>query len=191
MTGTNEPHTELSEIEPTPAEQAAEDRRQQIAAEPPEGADALEQARAEAEDNLNKYIRLAAEMDNLRKRTAREVEQAHKFGIERFASDILAVVDSLEMGLEAAESASIESLQEGTAATLKLLCGALDKSGVEVIDPAGEPFDPQLHEAMTLQPSDTAEPGSVLVVVQKGYRLNGRLLRPARVIVAADPTETG
>lgn len=186
MTQHNDTHTELTETESAPtAESAAENGRPEQ--EPLDAAEALAQAHAEAEENLSKYMRLAAEMENLRKRTMRDVEHAHKFGIERFAGEILAVTDSLELGLEAVESASVESLREGTAATLKLLLGALDKSGVEVIDPEGEPFDPQLHEAMTMQPSDTAEPGSVLTVVQKGYQLNGRLLRPARVIVAAEP----
>ena len=112
-----------------------------------------------AEDNWAKYLRIAAEMENLRKRTLRDVENARKYGIERFATEILSVIDSLEMGLEAGANASVESLLEGKAATLKLLLGAMQKSGVEVIDPEGEPFDPQLHEAMTMQPSISAEPG--------------------------------
>jgi len=186
MTDPNDTHTELAETPQAPEAEAAEAAAQPAEA-PLDDAAALAKAREEAEDNLNKYMRLAAEMENLRKRTMRDVEHAHKFGIERFATDLLAVTDSLEMGLAAADNASVETLLEGTRATLKLMQGALEKSGVEVIDPEGEPFDPQLHEAMTMQPSDTAEPGSVLIVVQKGYQLNGRLLRPARVIVAAEP----
>jgi len=146
----------------------------------------LAEAQENAEDNYNKYMRLAAEMENLRKRTVREVEQARKFAIERFASELLAVIDSLEMGIDAGSDASVETLLAGKQATLKLLIGALEKSGVEQLDPEGEPFDPNLHEAMTMQPSKSAEPGSVLTVVQKGYQLNGRLLRPARVIVASE-----
>ena len=149
----------------------------------------LENALAEVEEKNNKYLRLATESENLRKRTVREVEQAHKYAIEQFAGELLAVVDSLEMGVEAGASATAEALLEGSQATLNLLAGALSKSGVEQLDPVGEPFDPSLHEAMTMQPSDTAEPGSVLTVVQKGYELNGRLLRPARVIVATEPAE--
>jgi len=126
-------------------------------------------------------------MENLRKRAARDTENARKYGVERFASELLGVVDSLEMGLEAGASASAESLREGSAATLKLLMGAMEKFAIAPIDPEGEPFDPELHEAMTMQPSDTAEPGSVLTVIQKGYQLNGRLLRPARVVVASAP----
>jgi molecular chaperone GrpE len=153
--------------------------------------DELEVARQAADENLNKYLRLAAEMDNLRKRTVRDVENARKYGIERFATELLAVIDSLEMGLQAASTASVESLREGQEATYKLLLGAVEKSGIEIIDPEGEPFDPELHEAMTMQPSATAEPGSILSVIQKGYRLNKRLLRPARVVVASEPGNQG
>ena len=152
-----------------------------------EGGDPLAEAQAMAEDNWAKYLRVVAEMENLRKRTARDVENARKYGIERFAEEILSVVDSLEMGLEAGANASVESLLEGKVATLKLLLGAMEKYGVEVIDPEGEPFDPQFHEAMTMQPSGSVEPGSVMTVIQKGYQLNGRLLRPARVVVASEP----
>ena len=148
--------------------------------------DALEKATSAADENWAKYLRATAELENLRKRAARDVENARKFGIEQFASELLSVIDSLEMGLEAASNATVESLLEGKQATLKLLRAALAKSGIESIDPEGEPFDPQLHEAMTMQPSETAEPGSVLAVIQKGYQLNGRLLRPARVIVASE-----
>jgi molecular chaperone GrpE len=187
MAHNDETHAEAVGAGPEAAAQAEE--RENATVE--EAGDALAEAQAAAEENLNKYMRLAAEMDNLRKRTTRDIEHAHKFAIERFAGELLAVTDSLEMGLAAAEGASAESLVEGTQATLKLLLGALVKSGVTVVDPEGEPFDPQVHEAMTMQPSDTAEPGSVLTVVQKGYELNGRLLRPARVIVAAEPPASG
>jgi molecular chaperone GrpE len=183
MAHNDETHAEAVGAGPEAAAQAEERENATVG----EAGDALAEAQAAAEENLNKYMRLAAEMDNLRKRTTRDIEHAHKFAIERFAGELLAVTDSLEMGLVAAEGASAESLVEGTQATLKLLLGALVKSGVTVVDPEGEPFDPQVHEAMTMQPSDTAEPGSVLTVVQKGYELNGRLLRPARVIVAAEP----
>jgi molecular chaperone GrpE len=177
--------TQAEAVGAGPEAEAQAEERENATVE--EAGDALAEAQAVAEENLNKYMRLAAEMDNLRKRTTRDIEHAHKFAIERFAGELLAVTDSLEMGLAAAEGASAESLVEGTQATLKLLLGALVKSGVTVVDPEGEPFDPQVHEAMTMQPSATAEPGSVLTVVQKGYELNGRLLRPARVIVAAEP----
>jgi len=172
---------------PEEADQGKDPESADADAEP---VDELAAAQDAAEESLNKYLRLAAEMENLRKRTVRDVEHARKYGIERFATEILAVIDSLEMGLEAAPTASMDSFLEGQSATYKLLLGAIEKNDIEVIDPEGEPFDPQMHEAMTMQPSDTAEPGSVLAVVQKGYQLNKRLLRPARVVVAREPDES-
>jgi len=146
---------------------------------------ALAAAVAKASENWERYLRAAAEVENARKRANRDVENAHKFALERFSKELLAVRDSLEMGL-AAENASVESLLEGSTATLKLLGKTMEHFGVEVVDPAGEPFDPEYHEAISMQPSEDLEPGSVVIVVQKGYRLNGRLLRPAMVIVAEE-----
>ncbi len=131
-------------------------------------------------------IEAAAETENFRKRAARDVENAHKFALERFGKELLAVKDGLEMALSASENASVESLLEGSAATLKLLGSTMERFGIEQLDPDGEPFDPEWHEAIDVRPSDAVEPGTVLTVVQKGYSLNGRLLRPAMVIVAAD-----
>lgn len=145
----------------------------------------LEKAQAAASENWERYLRTAAELENVRKRASRDVENAHRFALERFSKELLAVRDSLEMGI-AVEGASVESLLEGSEATLKILGTTMQQFGIEVIDPAGEPFDPDFHEAISMQPSDDAEPGSVVVVVQKGYSLNGRLLRPAMVVVAAD-----
>jgi len=145
----------------------------------------LEKAQIAAEENWDRYLRTAAELENVRKRASRDVENAHRFALERFSRELLAVRDSLEMGL-AAEGASVESLLEGSEATLKILGVTMQQFGIEVLDPAGEPFDPEFHEAISMQPSDDVEPGSVVVVVQKGYSLNGRLLRPAMVVVAAD-----
>lgn len=149
--------------------------------------EALEKAEATAEENWNKYLRAVAEQDNLRKRHSREVENARRFGVEGLASELLTVADSLEMALATGSEAPAEALLEGGRATLRQLQAAMDKFGVESVCPEGEPFDPELHEAMSMQPSDTAEPNTVLTVVQTGYRLNGRLLRPARVIVARAP----
>ena len=149
---------------------------------------ACEAEKARADENWERYLRAAAELENVRKRAERDVENARKFAIERFATELLAVKDSLEMGLAAAEEATdVESLREGSRTTLKQLSAALERFGVAEVDPEGEPFDPHLHEAMTTQPSDQAEPDTVLTVYQKGYTLNGRLLRPARVVVAAAP----
>jgi len=146
----------------------------------------LEQAQAKADENWDRYLRTAAELENVRKRAARDVENAHRFALERFGKQLLAVRDSLEMGLAAADSANVESLLEGSEATLKMLGTTMQQFGIEEVDPAGEPFDPEFHEAISMQPSDDVEPGSVVTVVQKGYSLNGRLLRPAMVIVASD-----
>ena len=148
---------------------------------------ALSEARALADENWDKYLRAMAELDNVRKRAQRDVENARKYALERFCAELLAVRDSLEMGLAAADQADAEALRAGKEATLKQLAGTMERFGVAEIDPEGEPFDPELHEAMTMQPSESAEPGSVLTVFQKGYTLNGRLLRPARVVVATAP----
>jgi len=149
--------------------------------------EALAKAEASAEENWAKYLRAVAELDNVRKRAARDVEKARLFGVEGLAAELLTVADSLEMALETGTQAPAESLLEGGRATLQQLQTAMEKFGVTMISPEGEPFDPELHEAMTMQESATAEPNSILAVVQRGYQLNGRLLRPARVIVAKEP----
>lgn len=151
----------------------------------------LAAAKAKAAENWDHYLRAAAEADNIRKRAARDVENARKFALENFGREILAVRDTLEMGIQAAENADVESLLAGKEATLKLLTTTLERFGIEEIDPTGQPFDPELHQAMSMQPSADAEPGSVLTVIQKGYSLNGRLLRPAMVVVAAEPSASG
>jgi molecular chaperone GrpE len=149
----------------------------------------LESLQAKADENWDRYVRAMAEADNIRKRATRDIAHAHKFALENFSKDLLAVKDSLEMGLAAADSADAGSLLAGSEATLKLLAGSLERFGISEIDPEGEPFDPERHEALTMQPSAEVEPGSVLTVIQKGYALNGRLLRPARVIVASEPAD--
>ncbi|HEY7643306.1 MAG TPA: nucleotide exchange factor GrpE [Steroidobacteraceae bacterium] len=146
---------------------------------------ALAAAESRALESRDLYMRALAELENVRKRASRDVEQAHKFGVERIANDLIGVKDSLELGL--ASSASADALREGTKATLQLLARALEKAGVSEIVPQGEQFNPELHEAMVLQPSAEHVPNSIVQVVQKGYQLNGRLLRPARVIVAKAP----
>lgn len=171
--GTDEPEAE--DIVPEEADGDA-------AIEAPEAA--LAAAEARATENWEKYLRASAETENVRKRAVRDVEHAHKFALERIGKELLAVRDTLELGLESVENASVESLLEGSKATLKLLSTIMERFGIEIVDPAGEPFDPEFHEAVSMQPSDTVEPGSVVVVLQKGFTLNGRLLRPALVIVA-------
>ena len=159
--------------------------------EPDNDADAgLAELKALADENWDRYLRAAAELENVRKRASRDVEKAHKFALERFCSELLAVKDSLEIGLATADKADVQSLLAGKEATLKLLTTTMERFGVVELNPEGEPFDPQEHEAMSMQPSSDVEPGSVLTVFQKGYALNGRLLRPARVVVASEPPES-
>jgi molecular chaperone GrpE len=146
----------------------------------------LAELQGKADENWNRYLRSAAEVENVRKRAVRDVEHARKFALESFGRELLDIRDSLELGLTAADGADVESIVAGSEATLKLLSTTFERFGIVEVDPEGEPFDPEFHEAMTMQPSADAEPGSVLTVIQKGYTLNGRLLRPARVIVAAE-----
>lgn len=146
---------------------------------------ALAAAEARALEHKDLYLRALAELENVRKRASRDVEQAHKFAVERFANDLVGVKDSLELGL--VSEGSVEALRAGSEATLKLLAKAFERAGVQEIIPEGQPFNPELHEAMVSQPSAEHVPNTVLQMVQKGYQLNGRLLRPARVIVSRQP----
>jgi molecular chaperone GrpE len=144
---------------------------------------------AQAEENLRlqreQYLRGAAELDNVRKRAQRDIESAHRYALERFAAELLPVRDSLELGVRNAAGSDLQNVLAGQEATLKLLEKAFDRYSIRRIDPeAGEPFDPTLHEAVLMQRSPGAAANSVLQVVQSGYELNGRLLRPARVVVA-------
>ena len=148
---------------------------------------ALVDADERAKNHWEQYMRAVAEIDNVRKRAQRDIEAANRYGLEKFAAELLPVKDSLELAVQNAARADAGSLREGQQATLQLLSRALEKLGVTAIEPEGEPFDPARHEAMMAQESTTAEPNSVLKVVQPGYELNGRLLRPARVIVARAP----
>ena len=164
--------------------------------------EALEQAQAEVEAQKDRALRAAAEAENVRKRADRRVENAHKYALEKFVGDLLPAVDSFERAVEAAQKASetpgdaaagddpasgIAAVAEGVQLSLKLLAEAMQKQGIETVDPLGAPFDPNLHEAMTMLESATAEPGSVMDVFQKGYTVNGRLVRAARVVVAKAP----
>jgi molecular chaperone GrpE len=150
----------------------------------------LAAANARADENWNSYLRAVAEIENVRKRGQRDVESASRYAIERFAAELLDVRDSLELGVVAGAAGGggdAARLVEGMEATLRLLNRAFEKSGLAVVDPLGEPFNPEFHEAMATQPTADQPAGTVLAVVQKGYTLNGRLLRPARVLVARAP----
>ena len=162
--------------------------------------EALAAAQAEAEAQKDRALRAAAEVENIRKRTDRRVENAHKFALEGFVADLLPAVDSFERAVQAAQDATetsrfgegeaasgLAAVAEGVQLSLKLLLEAMQRQGIEVVDPLGAPFDPNLHEAMTMVASETAEPGAVVDVFQKGYTVNGRLARAARVVVAKAP----
>jgi len=151
----------------------------------------LEDARAKADEHWDQLLRARAEMENLKRRQANELEKAHKYALDGFVRELLQVRDSLELGHDAAlgESANVEKLREGTELTLKLLTDVMGKFGVEQIDPQGESFNPEFHQAMTTQPRDDVPPNTVVTVIQKGYLLNGRLVRPAMVIVSAAGSE--
>jgi molecular chaperone GrpE len=147
----------------------------------------LEDARSKVDEHWNQCLRLQAELDNLHKRGQRDLENAHKYGLEKFASALLPVRDSLEMGIAAAaqgQSIDPAKLIEGSELTLKMLVGVLEKFGITELNPQGERFNPQFHEAMSIQPRSDMEPNTVVAVVQKGYLLNDRLVRPAMVIVS-------
>jgi molecular chaperone GrpE len=148
----------------------------------------LSQALAESEERARshweQYLRAVADLENVRKRAARDVEAANRYGLEKFVAELLPVRDSLELAVRNGANADARTLIAGQDATLKLLERVFDKFNIRQIDPAGETFDPKEHEAVLMQEAGDAEPNSVLQVVQPGYELGGRLLRPARVVVA-------
>jgi len=178
-TGTSDTTFEESaaemEIDSEVAENSAEDLSQ-----------LLEQARAKADEHYEQMVRAHAELENLKRRHERDLENAHKYGLDKFVAELLGVWDSLELGHSAAqdETADVQKLREGTELTLKMLSDAMGKFGVEQIDPINQPFDPELHQAMSMQPRADVPANTVVAVVQKGYRLNGRLVRPAMVMVS-------
>lgn len=186
-----EPQTDESGAVEGEVLSAAEDEAVQGDAPVEDVAVLLEDARAKADEHWNETLKLRAEMDNLRKRTARELENAHKYALEKFSNELLSVVDSLEMGVAAAanEGATVETLREGSEMTLKQLLSAMEKHGIAEINPEGERFDPENHQAMTMQETDEVEPNMVVAVFQKGYTLNDRLIRPARVVVSKAAAE--
>ena len=183
----------------------------QSADDQPEDVESLKAALAEAERAItsleDRALRATAEAENVRRRADRSIENARKFALERFVEDLLPAVDSFERAVEAATAhatgdaaeaeasadaqastdAQASAIAEGIELSLKLLQGAMERQGIAVVDPIGAPFDPNLHEAMTMVDNAEVEPGSVVDVFQRGYTVNGRLVRPARVIVARQP----
>ena len=146
----------------------------------------LTQAQQKAQDNWDKALRVQAEMENLKKRTQKDLEDAHKYALTGFAKELLPVLDSLVLGLQAAtgDSPEVQKFRVGSELTIKQFEAVLAKFKIVAIDPIGQPFNAELHQAMVMQAVEGAEPNTVVNVFQKGYTLNGRLLRPAMVVVA-------
>jgi molecular chaperone GrpE len=193
----------MTQEKPTHPDQIEDNGAREAAAETdtaemtsPEAAlqEQLDQARAEAAENLDNFLRAKAETENVRKRSADDVIKARKFAIEQFAGELLAVRDSLELAsqvdLDQDSAQAMKQMQEGVLLTLRQLDGAFEKSGIVVLDPTGEKFNPELHQAMSMVETAEIEPNHVISVLQKGYVLNERLLRPAMVVVARAPAQT-
>ncbi len=151
----------------------------------------IEELEAKVEENYQLALRAKAETENVKRRSERDVSSARKYALERFVDDLIPVIDSLEQGMgHQVEGTEAEAMREGLELTMKLFTDAMAKHGVERLDPAGKPFNPEHHEAMSMIESQDVEPDHVLQVFQKGYLLHGRIVRPARVIVARGPTKS-
>ena len=146
----------------------------------------LEDARSKADEHWNELLRARAEIENMRRRHSRDLEHAHKYALEKFVTELLPIYDSMELGLDAAngEKASLEAVREGLEMTMKMFINSIAKFGLEQIDPKNETFNPELHQAMAMEEADGVEANQVISVAQKGYQFNGRLLRPAMVVVS-------
>ena len=175
-------------IEDTSEDSSVEDL-QAAAAEPDHAqlAALLEDARGKADEHWDQVLRLQAEMDNMRRRTERDLANAHKFALERFTNELLPVCDSLEMGLAAFDSENTEKHKEGVELTLQMLNSVMEKFDIREVNPQNEAFNPDFHQAMSIQERADVEPNTVVTVVQKGYLLHDRLIRPAMVIVSKAP----
>ena len=147
----------------------------------------LAEVQEKADDNFDQLMRVRAEMENIRRRSERELANAHKYALEKFAVELLPVIDSMEMGVAAAmdENADVSKLREGTEMTLKMFETAIEKFGIKSVHPHGEAFNPEHHQAMTMIDSPEHEPNTIIDVMQKGYLLNERLVRPAMVVVSS------
>ena len=181
----------IEEELPTEFSDASDDAETEMVSDDP--VDILEAALAKAQQEAGEakqnMLRMQADMDNLRKRLVREHEKSRRRTLERFMGDLLPVRDSLERGLEAADepAATVEALKVGKQLIMKMLIKAMGDHGLQTIDPAGEPFDPEKHEAMTMLPSAQHDENTVIEVLEKGYQLHDRLIRPAKVVVSRKP----
>lgn len=177
---------ETNEIEQDSAAGQETDERSQLI----ETMQKLVQAEAIISHQKDEVLRVQAEMQNLRRRTEQDIEKAHKFGQERLSTELLAVMDNLERALQVdmdRDDESVKALLQGVELTLKSFVDCFRKFGIEQIDPLGEPFDPQRHQAMSMQENPNVEPNTVTAVMQKGYTLHGRVIRPAMVMVSKAP----
>lgn len=147
----------------------------------------IAQLMAKINDQAESVLRAQAEMQNVRRRAERDVENAHKFALDKFSADLLPIVDSLERALDAADqldNEAVKAMRDGVELTLKMFVDTLAKHGVQQLNPVGQPFNPEFHQAMSMVPNAELAPNSVLAVMQRGYTLNGRLVRPAMVVVS-------
>ena len=188
------PEATNTEAQPEPTEQA--EQTEQVV----ESADtlriaalekALKKSEATVENQKDSVIRGKAEVENMRRRSAQDVEKAHKFALEKFASDLLPVLDNLERAIEFSdkENEAVKTVVEGIELTYQSFISSVEKFGMEVVDPQDETFNPDRHQAMSMQENAELKPNTVIAVMQKGYVLNGRLLRPAMVMVSKAPSE--
>jgi molecular chaperone GrpE len=171
-----QPHTEVAEHEYTIEELKKE----------------LEEAKLKNHETWDKAVRIQAEMENLKRRTQKDLEDAHKFTLTNFGKALLPVFDSVVLGLQAAtgDSEEVKKFREGSELTIKQFEALFEKFNILAIDPLGQPFSAEFHQAVLVQVAEDAEPNTVINVFQKGYTLNGRLLRPAMVVVAKAPEKT-
>ena len=161
------------------AEAAPENNEQDVEA-------LLEDARSKADEHWNELLRARADLENMRRRHSRDLENAHKHALDKFVAELMPIADSLELGMQAAkkDGATLETVAEGMDMTMKMLLSSIGKMGLEQINPEGEAFNPEMHQAVSMQPAEGVEANQVIAVMQKGYSFNGRVLRPAMVIVS-------
>ncbi|MCK0105088.1 nucleotide exchange factor GrpE [Marinobacter sp. S0848L] len=188
MSADDKRNEQVEEAAANAEQQAAEQEGSEAQVDAGEGSE-LDALKAQLQEYQDQALRAQAEMQNVRRRAELDVEKAHKFALEKFVKELLPVADSLEKAVESTEGNEesgelVASMRQGVEMTLSLFLGSLKKFNVEQLNPVGEPFDPQQHEAMSMVPAPDAEPNSVVAVVQKGYLLNGRVVRPAMVVVA-------
>ena len=194
-----EPHQEAAEQTGTAAEELQDLEQAQVGAETgddtntdqdislEQALEKLAQAELAAQKAHDDLLRVQAEMQNLRRRTEQDIEKAHKYGQEKFSAELLSVMDNLERALDAAsahENEAVKAIYDGVDLTLKSFSDCFTKFNIEAVDPLGEPFDPALHQAMSMQENPDVEPNTIIAVMQKGYTLHGRVIRPAMVMVA-------